>query len=260
MPNDVREDRTTADRSRLVSSVLHAFAVLDCLAAEEPLGPSELARRTGLGKSTVHSLLATLESLGAVRPDVNQGRFRLGLRLFELGTRVLEAQDPLHEAKGQLALLANETGETALLAVLDEKQVLYVDHADSPNAIRLVARRGRRAPLHATASGKVLLAFADPGLLDEVARGPLERFMPKTICDEATLVTAIGEVRQRQYAVVHEERDPGLSSISVPVRDHSGTVIAAMTVAGPSSRFDPPAIEAMREKLRDRAGASKTGS
>lgn len=260
MTNDVRESRTPADRRRLVGSVCHAFDLLTCLANEDaPQGSSELARRTGLSKSSVHTLMTTLEALDVVRRDGPQRGFRLGWRLFELGSYVPQSSDILQAARGQLEHLANETGETALLGVLHDGQVLYIDHAYGTQTIQMVARRGRRAPLHATASGKVFLAFAAPDLLDEILAQPIERFTPQTICDPSTLRRQIDEVKVRGYAVVHEEREPGLSSLSVPVSDGYGEVVAAMTVAGPSDRFEPASLAAIVETLKMRATAASRG-
>jgi DNA-binding IclR family transcriptional regulator len=257
MEDAVRQERTGEHRQRrLVMSVSHAFDLLDHLGeGNGSVGVSELARRTGLSKSTVHGLLATLEQRGAVQPDGDRGRYRLGWRLFELGSRVAEECDISRIAPGYLAHLARETGETALLGVLYDCEVLYLDVAHGTQAIQFAARVGRRGPLHATGTGKVLLAFGRPALLESVIAKGLERFTPTTICDPPALREETTAVRSRGYAIVREEREPGLSTVAVPVWDHTDRVAAAMALAGPSSRFDDARIEPLLAALTASAAA-----
>jgi len=238
MATVVRDDRTLGAPRRQVHSVLHAFEILGHISSGGgPLGPSELSRRTGLSKSTIHSLLTTLESIGAVERDPIRRAFRPGWRLFELGATVSRDDALLRVAGERLRELAGRTGETAILAVIQGHEVLYIDHASGDRAVQVVAKPGRRGPLHATATGKIFLAFSDPRLLDEVLSMPVERFMPATICDPVVLRAEIEQVRANGYSIVREEREPSLSAIAVPVRDADGRLVAAMSVACPSSRF-----------------------
>lgn len=218
--------------------MLHAFELLGHLASESmPLGPSELSRRTGLSKSTIHSLLVTLEALGAVERDPVRRAFRPGWRLFELGATVRKDDTLLRVAGERLRLLARETGETAIIAVLQDSGVLYVDHASGNRAVQVVAKPGRRGPLHATATGKIFLAYGVPRLLEELTARPIERLMPATICDPEQLRREVEHVRATGYSIVREEREPSLSAVGIPLRDATGELVAAMGVACPSSRF-----------------------
>jgi DNA-binding IclR family transcriptional regulator len=238
MTTVVRQDQTFGAPRRQVHSVLHAFEILDQISSGgEPLGPSELSRRTGLSKSTIHSLLTTLESIGAVERDPIRRAFRPGWRLFELGATVSRDDALLRVAGDRLRELASRTGETAILAVIQGQEVLYIDHASGDRAVQVVAKPGARGPLHATATGKVFLAFSEPRLLDEILSLPVERFMPATICDPVVLREEIEQVRVNGYSIVREEREPSLSAVAVPVRGANGRVVAAMSVACPSSRF-----------------------
>lgn len=218
--------------------MLHAFELLGHLSSErEPLGPSELSRRTGLSKSTIHSLLVTLESLGAVERDPVRRAFRPGWRLFELGATVSRDEALLRVAGERLRDLAKDTGETAILAVLQDREVLYIDHASGDRAVQVVAKPGRRGPLHATATGKIFLAFGETRLLEDVVAGPIQRFMPATICEPDVLRAEVERIRAAGYSIVREEREPSLSAVAVPVRDGTGRLVASMSVACPSSRF-----------------------
>lgn len=239
-----------------MASVLHAFDLLDQLADEAgPAGVSELARRTGLGKSTVHALLVTLEERGAVQFDGDRRRYRLGWRLFELGSRVADDRDVPRVARSYLRQLASETDETALLGVLHGTEVLYLDVAYGTRAIQFAARIGHRGPLHATGTGKVLLAFGGSALLDAVIGQGLQRFTSTTICDPAALREEIDAIRSRGHALVHEEREAGLCAVAVPVRDHTGGVAAAMGLAGPSGRFDARRAAELLEAVTASANA-----
>ena len=237
-------------------SVSRAFDLLDELANEAgSAGVTELARRTGLGKSTVHALLATLQERGAVQPEGDRRRYRLGWRLFELGARVAEERSLPRIAPGFLRRLANETDETALLGVLHDNQVLYLDVAHGTRAIQFAARVGHRGPLYATGTGKVLLAFGGTALCDAVIERGLERFTPETICDPGALREEMAAIRARGYALVHEEREAGLCAVAVPVRDHTGGVVAAIGLAGPAGRFGSRRVAGLLEAVRSSAAA-----
>jgi len=237
-------------------SVSHAFDLLDELGdGAGSTGVSELARRTGLSKSTVHALLATLEERGAVQLDGERRRYRLGWRLFELGSRVAEGRNVPRVARSYLRRLASETDETALLGVLHGTEVLYLDVAHGTRAIQFAARVGHRGPLHATGTGKVLLAFGGTALCDAVVEQGLQRFTPDTLCDPAALREEMDAIRSRRYALVHEEREAGLCAVAVPVCDHSGGVAAAMGLAGPTARFDEQRVAELLDALLASAAA-----
>ena len=258
MEEAVRERRTSTERQprRQVMSVAHALDLLDVLAEEGgSAGVSELARRTGLGKSTVHALLATLEGRGVVQLDAERRRYRLGWRLFELGSRVAEQRDIPRVARPHLRRLARESDETALLGVLHGTEVLYLDVAHGTRAIQFAARVGRHGPLHATGTGKVLLASGGAALLEDVIAQGLTRFTPTTICEPAALRAEIEVIRARGHALVHEEREAGLCAVAVPVRDHSGAAAAAIGLAGPSARFDRARVARLLQAARACADA-----
>lgn len=237
-------------------SVSHAFDVLDELSdGAGSTGVSELARRTGLSKSTVHALLATLEERGAVQLDGERRRYRLGWRLFELGSRVAEGRNVPRVARSYLRRLASETDETVLLGVLHGIEVLYLDVAHGTRAIQFAARVGHRGPLHATGTGKVLLAFGGAALCEAVIEQGLQRFTPDTVCDPGALRKEMDAIRSRGYALVHEEREAGLCAVAVPVCDHSGGVAAAMGLAGPTARFDEQRVAELLDALSASADA-----
>ena len=208
------------------------------LTREEALGVSELARRLGLGKSTVHRLLATLCAEGLVEQDPRTGGYRLGLVVFELGEAVRVHMD-LHAAAGAvLAELREETGESAQVGMLDGHEVVYVDRLESSHALRLFTETGRRVPVHCTSSGKVLLAFAEESVRERfLATAELARHTPHTLVDPDALRTELVTVRARGWAEAVDEREVGVASLAAPVRDARGIVVAAIGIGAPLSRF-----------------------
>jgi IclR family KDG regulon transcriptional repressor len=222
-----------------LSSVGNAARLLKVfLSREKELGVSELARRLGLGKSTVHRLLTTLVSEGLVEQNAETGAYRLGLVMFELGQAVRVHMD-LHAAVGPvLASLREETHESCQVGVLDGHEVVYVDRLESSHTLRLMNETGRRVPVHCTSSGKVLLAHLSPEALDLVlAAAPLTQLTPRTIVDPVQLRADLEKVRVRGWSEAVEEREIGVASIAAPIRDTSGLVIAAVSIGGPAARM-----------------------
>jgi IclR family KDG regulon transcriptional repressor len=222
-----------------LSSVGNAARLLKVfLSREKELGVSELARRLGLGKSTVHRLLTTLVSEGLIEKDSQTGNYRLGIVMFELGEAVRVHMD-LHTACGPiLASLREETHESCQVGVLDGHEVVYVDRLESSQALRLFNETGRRVPVHCTSSGKVLLAYLPEGELVRVlASAPLTRLTSRTIVDGDALHDELRRVRRRGWAEAVEERETGVASIAAPVRNVAGEVVAAISIGAPLARL-----------------------
>ncbi|HKE97444.1 MAG TPA: IclR family transcriptional regulator [Actinomycetes bacterium] len=249
-------ERTTEGTRRTahdytLSSVRSAARVLCAFTLAEPeLGLSELARRLDLGKSRVHRLLATLVSERLVEQNPLTGKYRLSIKLYELGAIVSTHLD-LHEAVAEyIDELRNRTGETVHVAVLDGDEVVYVERRESPNTLRLFTRIGHRNFAHCTSTGKVLLAHLPERELDRVLeRTVLVAKTPYTITDAARLRTDLERVRRRGWAENVNESELGVASRAAPVRDAGGRVVAAISVAGPLPRFTPEAMRRMTNEV-----------
>ena len=159
---------------------------------EADLGVSELARRLGLGKSTVHRMLTTLVAEGLIEQNPRTGGYRLGIVMFELGQAVRVHMD-LHAAVGPvLGELRAQTGESSQVGVLDGHEVVYVDRMESAHSLRLFTETGRRVPVHCTSSGKVLLAYLPEARRQAVLRAaPLDALTPHTITDRSQLAAEL---------------------------------------------------------------------
>jgi DNA-binding IclR family transcriptional regulator len=243
--------RTGEPAARRVAAVERALAVLDALAECEELGTNELARRTRINPSTVSRLLATLVAGGFVEHVRESGRYRLGLRLLQLGNSVVERLDLRAVARPHLEALVAETGETATLSAPAERDAVTVDFVQSRASVQSVAHVGRRSVAHATATGKVLLAF---GAL-ELPRPPFEAFTTRTITDRRALERETERVRKRGYAEAAGEREEELNAIAAPVFEARGSLAAILGVQGPASRFDRAAMREAVPALLARAGA-----
>lgn len=227
-------------RPGTLGSVANAARVLRAFTAtEREWGVSDLARRIGIAKSTAHRLLATLTDEGLLEQDVETGRYRLGLAVFDLAAAV-QTHD-LHEAVlTPMTELRNRTGETVHVGVLDGREVVYIERLDSPNTLRLFLEVGRRSSAHCTGCGKALLAFAPTKQVDRLLKGwKLPRITPHTLTTEAALRGDLEIVRHRGYACNRRESEVGVISFAAPIRDRSGRTVAAISVAGPAERLEP---------------------
>ncbi|MBX5476933.1 MAG: IclR family transcriptional regulator [Clostridia bacterium] len=240
----------------LVQALMHGLAVLEAMAREEEdwQGVSELAARLRMHKSTVLRLLATLEACGYVEQDAATKRYRLRLKLFELGSQVIARTDLLKEARPILEQLNRETGEVVHLGVLDQGEVVYVEKMESTHTIRMHSRIGRRSPLHCTGVGKALLAWLpEEEVIHVIETKGLKRYTPNTIVDRSALLQHLETVRQLGVAFDNEEHEPGIRCVAAPVWDRHGRLAGAISVAGPSLRMTPERLQSLAEPVRQAA-------
>jgi DNA-binding IclR family transcriptional regulator len=219
-----------------VASIRRASQLLDQFSFAEPvLGVTELARRLGTSKGTVHRLVSTLVQEGLLS-RTSTGRYRLGLRLYELGQQAVMAQELREIGHRYVEALRQSSGETSHLAVLDGTDAVYLEQLEDPKSFEQMASFGHRLPAYASSCGKCLLAFAPPDVLEAVLqRGFKRRLASRTIASPAALMSALDAVRERGYATSYEESWPGLASVAAPVLGSDGRAVAALSVAAVSS-------------------------
>jgi IclR family transcriptional regulator, acetate operon repressor len=224
--------------------------VTEIVEATNPRSFSELAATTGLAKSTTSRLLFALERSGLVRRDAN-GRYRPGevfIRYAGRSGRELELAELSH---GHLERLSEVTGETINIGVARRGHVEQLSQVDSRYVIGMTNWVGRPVPLHATALGKVLLAYGGA----TIPPGRLARLTDWTITSRAALAKELAEVRRRGYAVTVDELEPGLVAIAAPVFRGGGEVVAAISVSGPSNRLTPPRVAEAADQCRHETAA-----
>jgi IclR family acetate operon transcriptional repressor len=245
-------------RSATLGSVANAARVLKAFTStDREWGVSDLARRLGIAKSTAHRLLATLTDEGLLEQDSTTGRYRLGLAIFDLAAAAQSVD--LHEAVlSPMNELRNRTGETVHVAVLDGREVVYVERLDSHATLRLLAEVGRRNSAHCSGCGKALLAFLPPDQLDRTLRNwKLASKTVHTITDLAALRKDLAESRRRGYAVNRRESEVGVISVAAPIRDVSGRAVAAISVVGPVDRLEPHELKLAQATIESAALISR---
>jgi DNA-binding IclR family transcriptional regulator len=221
----------------VIQSVDRAIAILDLLAQEGWRTGADVARELGVHRSTALRLLGTLERHGLVERDSGTAKYRLGRRLTQLASVVTGEVDLRSVARPVCEGLARALGETVTLDVIEGDEVVPIEQATGSTAFVSVNWLGRRTPVHCTASGKVILAFAPEALRQRLLSRPLERRTPKTIVDHAELEKQLAAVRESGVARTFEELEVGLDAIAAPVRSADGDVVAALDVSGPTSRL-----------------------
>jgi IclR family transcriptional regulator, KDG regulon repressor len=248
-----------SEHRRTLSSVHNAARLLKQFTpGDNDLGVTELAARLDVGKSTVHRLLATLQEEQLVEQDPESGRYRLGLAAFELGAAASSPTD-LHQAVLMpMSVLRVKTGETVQTAVLDGRQVVYVERLESPNTLRMFLSVGTRNDAHSTGTGKCLLAHVDEAQLDRLLSGwKLTAKTPHTITDPAPLRRELKRIRSQGYATNVHESEIGVISVAAPVRGPGGDVVAALSVAGPAPRMEGTMEKVTRAVVEAAATASR---
>jgi DNA-binding IclR family transcriptional regulator len=251
-------------------AVLMALSILESFAASgRRLTLSELCRMAGVPKATAFRILAALESRGFVARDPSDKSYALGARLWQIAQVALPSAGLLRIARPILEDMAGWSGETAHVGVLEGSHIVYADIAESPQRVRAHVTRGERLPAHSTASGKVILAFADAPQVDQVLGPHPERKTARTITEHQRFRDELAFARVEAMAFAFGEGIEDITAVSSPVFDASGAAIGAIGISGPALRFDEhraraaaPRIRSAAERLSAQLGHSphKTGS
>jgi len=215
------------------------LAILDLLSFEGPdLSLGEVSDKLELHKSTVHRLIMVLERHKLIERNSLNGRYRLGLKLFELGTRAVSRLDLRERARPVLERLVLETSETVHLGILDDTEVLYLDKVEPARSVRMSSSVGRRNPAYCTAMGKSILAYLTEAKVEAIVRKHgLKAMTANTITSLLELKAELAGIRERGYAVDNEEIEEGVRCVGCVVRDFSGGPVAAISVSAPAFRI-----------------------
>lgn len=238
---------------QVLDRALAALAILSDSSSDCSL--AELCIALKLHKSTVHRLMMVLEQHRLVVKHPETGRYRLGLRLFELGSKAIDGLDLRGRARPYLNRLQQAFGETVFLCILDEGQVFYMEKVESQQSVRTACTVGSRAPAYCTAVGKAMLAeLPDAEVHNIVRRWGLKAITKNTITTETALKTELKAIRSRGYAIDDEEKEEGLRCVGSAVRAHSGNLVAAMSISGPAFRMTKEQIPEVGRALLQAAG------
>ncbi|MEU9121482.1 IclR family transcriptional regulator [Streptomyces sp. NPDC048506] len=231
-----------------VQSVDRAVSVLEILAKLREAGVTEIAEELGVHKSTAFRILGVLEKRGLVEQEKERGKYYLGAGVLRLAGAAAVRLDISQEGQPVCRALADDTGETANIALLDGDAAVNIMQARGAAAVTAYNWLGRRTPLHATASGKVLLAHLPQQRRERLVTRKLARFTEHTLTTAADLRTQLSAALEDGFACTSEELEIGLNAVAAPVRAHDGAVIGAIGVSGPAYRMDRALLPELAER------------
>lgn len=237
-------------------AVLRAVALLKAFSSGRPTRDvQELAQEAGLSRSTTHRILGALESEGLVARDPESGRYSLGPGIVALGARALRSMSLRHLVHPELERLANETGETATLEVLSDGKMLILDEMLGAHLVGASPSVGTAWALHATSTGKALLAELTPERVASLLSLPLERFTSRTITTIGELREELERVTRDGYARVSEELEEGYAAVGAVIRVPMREPFATLSIGGPSARLGPSRLAELGALVRHSASS-----
>lgn len=238
----------------IIQSVDRALSILEGFSIKEKeLGVTEISRRTGLNKSTCFGLIQTLQNRGYLEQNPENGKYKLGLKVFELG-QVFEAGLELRAiAKPYLQELVNQTKETVHLVLKNKHEAVYVEKVEGPSAISIISQVGNRVNFHCTGVGKAILAFLPEEEVQDVMKKEFISFTKNTITDRKVLQRQLKDIKQSGYSIDDEEIEIGLRCIAAPIFNHRKEVIAALSISGPTMRVTEERIPELAELAKETA-------
>ncbi|MBU8908200.1 IclR family transcriptional regulator [Desertibacillus haloalkaliphilus] len=241
----------------IIQSVDRALKILELFNEHETeLKITDISERLHLHKSTVHSLLKTLQSHRYIEQNHESGKYRLGMKLFERGNFVLQTMDVGNLAKPHLHTISKETRQTVHLVILDGKEGVYIDKVEGLTSSSLYSRIGRRIPIHCSAVGKALVAYKSKKVLNEILDDyDFIQQTQYTITSNEEFLKELETVRQKGYSQDNQENELGVHCIAIPIRNHTGEVVAAISISSPVMRFNEEEMAKHIEILKREAKA-----
>jgi len=231
------QKKRSDDRGSL-KSMQKLMAVLDCFSVyEQSLTLNDIAVRCGIPKTTAHRLVTSLREVKLLEQDHERDRYRMGIRLFELGSIVLANLDIFSRSRHLVQRLMDTTGEDSHLCVFDGTNVISVEHIEPGSGRVNWTTALSISPAYCTGVGKAVLAYQDSAVLAKIVRGGLRPFTPNSITDPDVLAADLEATRQRGYSIDNAEHQPLIRCIAAPIRNVTGRVFAAVSASGPASRM-----------------------
>ncbi|PLR82107.1 IclR family transcriptional regulator [Bacillus canaveralius] len=239
------------ERENMVKSVSRALDIVTLVSSKKGgLGVTEIAKQIDINKSSVYRILSTLVQYGYVEQDSETGRYKLGYKFLEVSSKLLESIDLRAEAKPYLQELETDTNEVIHLVVYDQGEVVYIEKLEGNETLRMHSKVGKRAPMHCTSVGKAILAHLPSNVvIDILNRKGMPAHTNKTITDKEPFLKELVEVKQNGYALDLEENEYGITCIAVPIFDHLGRVIAAVSISGPTMRMADERLEELKVRM-----------
>lgn len=238
-------------KDNIIQSVDRALKILQILSTrKEGYGVTELSHKIPLNKTSVYRMLSTLVLHGFVEQNMETERYKLGYKVLELSSILLDSIDLRVEAKAYLGELEHLTNEVIHLVVYDRGEAVYIEKLEGNETLRMHSKVGSRAPMHCSGVGKVILAHLPISEASQIIeRYGLARHTAHTITDPEALFDHLKMIREKGYALDLEENEMGINCIAVPIFDHSGKVVAAVSISGPTMRMTRERIDELKEEI-----------
>ncbi len=246
--------RVQEDKGTIVQSVERALNILECFSkTDKEIGVTELAQRLGLKKSTCYGLINTLYHRGYLDFNESTSKYKLGLKIFEIG-QIFETSLELRElAKPYLKKLAEEVKETVHLVMRDDMDAVYVEKVEGPTSFNIISHVGKRAERHCTAVGKMVLAHLTEQELNDIKDSNFVKYTNNTITDFNKLKEDIEQIKIKGYSTDNQEVEIGLRCIAVPVYNHRKELVGAVSISGPITRITEDKIDEYVNKIKETA-------
>ncbi|MGG1658486.1 IclR family transcriptional regulator [Brevibacillus sp. NRS-1366] len=237
----------------LVKSLDRALQIFEVLGSRRGgYGVTEISKEIGLNKTSVYRMLSTFVRHGYVEQDAETEKYKLGYKILELSSALLEFIDLRTEAKPILKELENLTNEVIHLVVYDRGEVVYIEKLEGNETLRMHSKVGTRAPMHCTGVGKVIMAYLPSSEVSKIMdRQALEKYTVHTIVDKEALHDHLAEIRRNGFAYDLEENEIGISCIAAPIFDHTGKIVAAVSISGPTMRMTTERLGELQGHITD---------
>ncbi|MDO5688771.1 MAG: IclR family transcriptional regulator [Tissierellia bacterium] len=227
-----------------IQSIERAIRILNCFSEKRrELGLTELSLMLDLNKSTLHGIVSTLKEHGFMDQDPETQKYRLGLKLAELGNIVQQSMDIVRISKPYIDHVSEILEETVHIAVLDGKEVIYLEKKESYQSMRIMTNIGARNVAYTTGVGKVILAYLEPEELENHLPETLISLTPHTISNRDALITELQRIREQGYGMDNEENVLGLTCVAAPIFDKGRVIRYGLSVSGPSVRMTPEKVD-----------------
>lgn len=236
-----------------VQSLERALKILEVLGKNpKGLGVTEISREVDLHKSTVYRLLSTLAKWGYVEQEKENEKYKLGLKIIELSNNVLSNLELRKVARPYLEELMEYANEVVHLCVLRDGEAVYIDKVECPNTIRMYSQIGKRAPVHCTGVGKALLAFLPQEEAISILKTKgLPQKTPSTITSLEEMLNHLEEIKKLGYSIDDVEHEEGIRCVAAPIFDHTGQVVASLSVSGPDYRVTRERVPELAVKVKE---------
>ena len=236
----------------IVQSVNRSLDILEILSQNiNGMGLTEIGSKIGLHKSTVHRLLGTLIYKGYVVQDMYSNKYKITLKLYELGVRKIASSSILEISRPYTKALMESLNEVVHLVIHDKNDIIYIDKVEADNTIRMASTIGRRSPLYCTSVGKAMMAYMTGEEIREIwENSKIEKLTENTITDYNKFLEEVKKIREKGYAEDDEENELGVRCIGAPIFNHKGEVEGAISISGPTIRVTKDKVEVFSEKVK----------